>query len=127
MKRLACALLIPALLVAALFAGHANAQDDYRLNLPFAANDWQARTYFTLPELEAGQRAAGYPPEQWAEHTVCNLAPNTPQGALWFDYCEQPWRIDENGDEDWSTTVLYTFDPVTDKVTWKFIQGAPPT
>ena len=127
MKRLACALLIPALMVVCLLAGGANTATAMPaqapgLRLPFAANDWQARIYFTLPELEAGQRAAGYPPEQWAEHTVCELAPNTRRGELWFEFCEQPYRIDANGDEDWSFYYRSRFNHVTDTVQAQLFQ-----
>jgi hypothetical protein len=118
-KRLTFALLIPALLVAALFAGGtatATPAQTSDLWLPFAANDWQARIYFTLPELEQAQRDNGYPPEEWAQHTVCELAPNMPRDQLWFEFCEQPYRIDANGDEDWSFYYLYRFHPVSDKV-----------
>jgi hypothetical protein len=92
--------------------------------IPYAAKD-AIQNSFNLPELEAAQRAIGYDPAIWAEHTSCTLAPGTdPAIELRFAFCEQPARLTPEGEEDWSTYVLYEVDPADGIVKGRFVQSA---
>jgi hypothetical protein len=119
MKRITMTLL--AVLFAVTIVTPARAQDGPALWLPYVARD--ARRSFTLPELEQAQRNIGYPPEIWAEHTSCTLAPGSnPAVELRFAFCEQAASLTPEGEEDWSTYVLYEVDLADNVVKGRFIQ-----